>query len=97
MNSSKSNISEKLNQYLAIQSRYSDSPFSQFVQTYSLAWILDQLQPNQKKMFLSLLKKKKFTDIPEFLEKNIPDFSVRLSEAIDMEIGKIKKQAVKQK
>ena len=96
MNRSKSNISEKLNQYLAIQGRYSDSPFNQFVQTYSLVWILDQLQPNQKKIFLNLLKKKKFTDIPEFLENNILDFSTRISEAIDKEIDKIKKQAVRQ-
>lgn len=80
-----------LDEYLAEQAKYPDSPFSRFFASFSLAFILKNLKEEKREKFLGLLENQQFAQIPEFLGKNIPDFAKQLRKATQNEIAKIKR------
>ena len=86
-------MNKNLNDYLNEQAKYPDSPFSKFFESFSLAFILKNLNGEKRKEFLTLLENQSFAEIPEFLGKNIPDFAKQLREATSREINSIKNKA----
>lgn len=81
-------------QYLREQSKYLDSPFVKLFNTFSLSFILKNLNKVKKEEFLKLLLEEKFEEIPNFLAHNISGFAQRLKKTIQTELEKIEKQAL---
>lgn len=76
--------------YLAEQAKYQDSPYSKFFQNFSLNWILKKLNDKQKEKFLQLLKEERNGELLEFIGKNIKNFDQKITQAVKKEIKKIK-------
>ena len=80
-------IKKKLSfdQYLSGQAKYSDSAYGKFFKTFSLSFILKNLDAKKKKEFIKLLKKEKYEKLFEFIAKNIDNFPGKLNTALKKE------------
>ena len=76
-------------QYLTRQSKYKDSPYKKFFETFTLSFVLKSLDKDKKEKFLALLDKESFDKIPAFLAQNITNFATKLEKAFGKEIEKI--------
>jgi Mg/Co/Ni transporter MgtE len=85
-----SKVKSKLDQYLAEQARYKDSPLTKFLNIFELNLILKELNPTQREQFLELLEEEKFEEVLEFIGNNIPNFGKKLKKEINTEDEKIK-------
>ena len=89
------NNQNAIDKYLTEQAKYSDSPYSKFFNSFSLNWILNNLNKDQKEKFLKLLEEEKNEELLEFIAENITDFDTRLITDFEKEIERIKENVRK--
>lgn len=89
-NNKKNSIFHLIDEYLEAQIDIPHSPYNEFIEVFSLTWIMQNLSPEKREEFIRMLEEEKFEEIPFFLEENIIDFEEKILRATREEIKKIK-------
>ena len=87
----------KLDRWLMEQFQQPDSVASKFLENFSLAFILDRLNQEEKQVFAELLVQGQTEALLPFVKQHIPDFENQFQKALKEKIINLKNQVLEKK